>query len=65
MAQGSMITITNDTEFDFESDEYRVFVVAECDDDGDPVGRIRRFDNEGAAIYFARSIARGREVHWE
>ena len=62
---GTIITITGDTEFDPEHDEYRTFVVAECDDDGDPVGQILRFDNEGAASYYARSIAHGREVHWD
>ena len=65
MTDATIITISDDTEFDLEHDEYRTYIVAECDDSGDPVGVTRRFDNEGAASYYARGIAHGREVHWD
>ena len=60
-------TITDDSEFDPEHDEYRTFVVAVCDaDDGEPLtGQVTTFTSEGNAAEYANMIANGREVHWE
>lgn len=56
------VRVWDDVDADRWGDEYRVWEVAVCDDDGDPLGKVYRYRNENAALNLAWKMGRDRDL---